>query len=201
MPITYEGLGIEEVVDRVVMTLREKLNGQLEIQVSKWEPKDRARAQALGIDYVPITLEPVSPDGFHVGNVPSLVRDDLPLESYPYVAVTPEDASPDPEDARHDQRNVYQDLLTIHTIAKSSKSEGAEFAFRRAARMAEAVYAVVEHDPQLRRMIQGASNPMRVRISEPFVFSPEGIDDMDYYWQAAGSQYAVKTYTMPPEEV
>lgn len=202
MPTIYQGIGIEALVDDISGTLRAKLNAQLDVQAAKWAPLDQARAAEAGVSYTPITLEPVDPASFHVGNVPSLVRDDLALDDYPYVAVTFEDAAPDPENDRHDHMNVLRDALTIHAIAKAEKSaDGAEIVFRRAARMAEAIYAVVMGDSKLSRMLTGVSNPMRVELSQPFLFNPEGLEDQDWFWLAAGTQYAIKNYTTYPEEV
>lgn len=190
---------MEDLVDLMIDTLEAKLNDQLVVQAESREPNDQARAARRGVEYVPITLDPVAPTSFHVGSVPSLIQDDLPEDAYPYVAVTFDDSTPDPEDARQDHRNVYRDTIMVHTVAKASLAEGPEFAFRRAARMAEAAYSVVMGDAMLARMVRGVSNPMRALISEPFRFNPTGIEEGDMFWQSAGAQYAAKVYTFPKE--
>lgn len=196
---TFRGLGIEDLVDLMSDTMEDKLNTALDRQFANREPKDQARADRRGVDYVPITLPHVDPTSFYVGSIPSLIRDDLPDSAYPYVAVTFDDATPDPENERQDHRNVYRETLMVHTIAKATLVEGPEFAFRRAARMAEAAYSVVMGDGQLKRLVQGVSNPMRALISEPFRVSLDGNDANDFYWQAAGTQWVAKSYTFPEE--
>jgi hypothetical protein len=200
MPPISRGLGIEDLVDLMVDTLEAKLNDQLAVIAAMRDPLDEARAARRGVPYVPITLDPIPPTGFHTGSVPSFIMgDDLEPGAYPYVAVTFDDESPDPEDARHDHLNVYRNILMIHTIAKATLAEGPEFAWRRAVRMSEAAYRVVQGDAQLKRVEKGASNPMRALISEPFRVSIDGIDDNDFLWQTAGAQYVAKNYTFPEE--
>lgn len=201
MPTVLEGIGIEQLIDTVEFKLREQLAGALELQAERWEALDQARADARGEVYEEITLQPPDAHSYYAFSLPSLVRNDLPLNDFPYVAIIPDDSTPSAEDASMDQLNVRQNMVSIHAIAKSSKSEGAEFAGRRAARMAEAIYAVASTDRDLRHMLQGISNPMRIRVSEPFIFNPEGLEDQDWYWQAAGSQYSVKNIVKPPKEV
>lgn len=200
-PVHLRGLGIEDLVDLVVVTLEDKLNARLESEAALRAPKDQERAERRNVDYVPIELEPVSPTAFHVGSLPSLVSDDLPLDDYPYVAVTFDDATPDPEDASEDHRNVYRDMLMVHSVAKASLRDGAEVCWRRAARMAESAHAVVMGDSSLAGMLRGASNPMRALMSEPFKFSPSGIEgaDHEWFWVSAGAMYVVKNYTFPEE--
>jgi hypothetical protein len=193
MSLVYQtGIGIEEVADRI--------NAALAAQETFWEQADRDRAAFRGVEYVRINLEPVSPDSFHIGNIPSLVKEEIPKDQYPYIAITPTDMVPDPADAENDHINVHRSGVGIHSVAKASPVEGPEFAFRRAARMAEAIYSVVVGDKDLKRMLQGLSNPLRAQLSETFVFQPGGHGD-DWFWQAAGTQWAVKSYSVPPIEV
>lgn len=195
MPTFYEGIGLEELVDEVESVLRGNLNTALQEQDVFWAPRDEARSVMRGHDYIPITLEPVNPGSFHAGSIPSLVAEkDLPLEDYPYVAIVPNDTAPDPSDANEDQRRVMQNQISIHAIAKSSPTEGPEFAYRRACRMAEAIFATVLGHRSLKRKLMGLSNPVRVQVSEPFLFNPKG-HGPDYFWQAAGTQYAIKNLT------
>lgn len=200
MSSIYEGIGIEELIDQIEIVLRERLNDEMEIQQETWKPADEARADMRGIDYVPIDLEPVEDSAFHVGYIPSLVLDEaeMTLDWFPYVAITPNDTAPDPEDPRQDQLRVNQNLLSIHAIAKSSLDEGAEFAFRRSARMAEAIYKIVLGDNRLKHKLKGVSNPSRIRRSEPFRFNPEGLEDGDHFWMACGTDYTIKNYSAEP---
>lgn len=202
MSTLYTGLGIEELVDEVEILLRNKLNDGLIQQQERWNEADEERADRRGVDYVPIELEPVSNDAFHVGYIPSLVlgEADLGLDRFPYVAITPGDTSPDPEDASADHFSVHQNNMSIHAISKASWAEGAEIAWRRSARMAEAIYAVVFGDPKMRQLLGAISNPARVRGSEPFRFNPEGQGE-DSFWVAAGTDYIIKNYSTTPEEV
>ena len=198
--LPIEGLGTEELIDEVETVLRELLNQTITDRNAYWVPLDQQRAAMRGTDYVAIEVDPIADSAFYAFNIPSLVREEFnQLENIPYVAIVPDDSAPDAEDARQDQRNVRQQLLSIHTIARTmTPTEDPELAGRRAVRIADAVYMTVLSDPRLSRKLKPLSNPVRVRVSEPFPFNPEGHGDDDYYWQAAGVQYAVKNYTTAP---
>lgn len=196
MTTFYDGLGVEELVDEIEFVLRDQLNGRLVEQDAYWAPRDQDRATKRGEDYVPITLEPVKPNAFHAGNIPSLVNEQALMEDdYPYVAIVPQDVAHDPSSQNEDQRNVFQNQISIHAIAKASPSEGPEIAYRRAVRMAEAIYVTVLEEPTLRSKLRGIANPVRVQVSEPFPFNPKG-HGPDSFWQAAGTQYAIKNLTV-----
>lgn len=201
MPTVLEGIGVEELLDVVEVKLREKINNAIDRQQERWADMDEARADMRGVNHVPIELEHVEPSNFYTFHIPSLVEDDLPLDHFPYIAVVPDDNVADPEDASMDQIDVRQNSISIHAIAKATAEEGAEVAGRRAARMAEAIWSVVSTDPVLKAMLRGISNPMRARMSEPFSFNIEGLEDQNYWWVAAGTQYSVKNLSKPPEGV
>jgi hypothetical protein len=198
--IPLEGLGIEELVDQVETVLSESLNDMIDQRNAYWVPLDQERAAMRGVAYEPIVVDAIADDAFHTFNIPSLVREEFnTLDNIPYVAIVPDDSAPDAEDARQDHRNVQQQLLSIHSIARTmTPAEDPELAGRRAVRIADAIYMTVLSDMRLSRKLKPLSNPVRVRVSEPFVFNVEGHGDEDYYWQAAGVQYAVKSYTTAP---
>lgn len=198
MPAIFDGLGVEQLADEIEDALRDKLNDQLTVTEATWEPIDRARATRRQQRYIPVTLDPVLPDAFYFGSLPSLMAgDDLSPNDFPYVAVTVEDISPHPEDSVSDHLNVFLGTMTVHGLAKADTTEGrniaAELVVRRALRMSEAIYAVISSS--LSRRLAGLSNPQRVRASEPFVFNPEGREDTEWFWSAAFTQWGIRNYT------
>lgn len=206
-PLIFEdNVAIEFVIDIVETTLRADLNDMLEVIEEEWVDHDQIRAISRGTDYHRITLEPITAGNFDAGSIPSLITDPDALESFPNVALVPEDIVPDPEDQRQDNRNVYMNGLSIHSLAKAPPdagftgglvSDAVELAFRRAVRTAQAIDRVIRKDAKLSRVVQSVSNPQRVRVSEPFPFTPSatGVGE-DWWWQAAGMQYAIKNYAV-----
>lgn len=206
-PLVFEdNIAIEFVIDVVETTLRADLNDMLVHLEEEWAPRDELRALSRGVEYVPITLEPIAPANFEAGSVPSLITDPNALADFPNVAIVPEDIAPDPEDQRQDNRNVYMNGLSIHSLCKAdptgerpdgTANDSVELAFRRAVRTAQAIDRVIRQDAKLSRVVQSVSNPQRVRVSEPFAFSPEDIGvGTDWWWQAAGMNYAIKNYAV-----
>lgn len=204
-PLIFEdNIAIEFVIDVVETTLRADLNDALAVIQDEWAPRDELRALSRGVDYVPITIEPVDNSNYAAGSVPSLITDPEALEDFPNIALVPEDISPDPEDSRQDNLNVYQNGLSIHSLCKAEPDgnipgggveASTELAFRRAVRTAQAVDRVIRADPKLSRVVQAVSNPQRVRVSEPFSFTPGSTGvGAEWWWQAAGLQYAIKNY-------
>lgn len=206
MPAIYEGLGIEEIMDVVDVAMRERINPAIAYQDRIGKDRDQSRADRLGIPVKLVDMEPVAPDNFHVGSLPSFVQTyEDRVENYPLIAVTPGRTTPDGEDPRSDQFSVFSNAVTIHSFARAPKMEDkewqAELAWRRAARMAEAMHQVICSDSTLASVVAGVSGPMFVDRSEPWFYPAEGDDGEDWCWIWIMHTYQVKNYSMKPQEV
>jgi hypothetical protein len=146
------------------------------------------------VPYIPLTYDDIPPDHFHTGNFPSLVLEEVPEEAYPYIVLTVEDYIPDIEDARQDHLNVFRENLVIHCLAHATPEEGSEVVFRRAVRMAEAVYLCFASDPTMQSALSGISNPTRGQHSIPWTYQFKGRGE-NHWFQAVGTSYAIKNYS------
>jgi hypothetical protein len=192
--VINSALGLEEIFDVIALVIIEDINPALEKVYERRFDLDKTMAEAKGIDFEPIDYEEVPSDHIHVGNFPSLVFDSVPVKEYPYIALTLEDYSPDPEDALQDHMNVFRDGIVVHCLSVASELEGPEIVFRRSCRMAEAVFIALASNNQTQRMLSGLSNPVRGRPSIPWRYQFEGYGD-NYWFQAIGTQYQIKSYT------
>lgn len=196
-------LGTEEILALIESAIIRDINEALEVIYDRRAPADQARAQLRGEQYVPLEYQEVPPSHIYVGNFPSLVLEEVGPDAYPFIAVTVEDYTPEAEDPRNDHVGVYRSGFTVHCLAKAEpegdvNNTGVDAAsdtvFRRAVRMGEAVFLVLNQDPATSRLISGNSNPARGQQSLPWTYQHNGIGPK-FWFQAVGTSYAIKSYT------
>lgn len=192
--IVRGGLGIEEMLDVFEIALIDNINEALVEVYSRRSVADQARADRRGYPYVEMTYDDVPPAHFYVGNFPRQVLDEVPPDLYPYIVLSIGETTPAPEDAAQDQRNVYRESLEVHSLAKATDEEGSEVVYRRAIRMAEAVFLVLASTPATAALLRGLSNPTRGQSSIPWKYQYKG-RGKDHWFQAVGMNYAITTYT------
>jgi hypothetical protein len=192
--VIAKSTGVEELLDEMEIVLIRDINEALAEVYARRQQSDIDRAQRRGVNYVPMEYDEVPTDHFHTGNFPSLVLEEVPPESYPYIVLTIEDYSPDPESAAHDQMNVYRDAISVHCLASATPEEGSEIVFRRAVRLGEAVFLSLMSDGQMSRRLASLSNPVRGQASVPWTYRKEGRGEK-HWFQAVGTQFAIKNYT------
>jgi len=207
--VIESSLGTEEILDAVERVIINDINLALETVYERRVVPDQVRAELRGEPYVPLTYEEVPSNHVWIGNFPSVVLEEVGPEQYPYVAVTPDDYTPDAEDIRLDQTSSYRLAFTVHCLAKASPEDGLDsgidydphpidpasnVVFRRAVRMSEAVFLALGSNPETARLIQGFSNPLRGQQSIPWRYQHKGRGP-NFWFQAVGTSYAVKAYT------
>ena len=207
--ISEAALGTEEALDIIEAVIITDVNDCLEVVYERRVAPDQARAELRGEPYVPLEYEEVPPSHVWVGNFPSMVLEEVGPESYPYIAVTTEDYTPDGENPRLDQMNVYLIGFTVHCLAKAiPESEynsgidndphpidpASDHVFRRAVRMSEAVFLALGSNAKTARLISGVSNPLRGQPSLPWTYQHKG-RGTNFWFQAVGTSYAIKAYT------
>lgn len=195
--------GTEEMLDMIESAIIRDINEALAAVYDRRTEADQARAELRGEVYAPFEYEDVPPSHVWVGNFPSLVLEEIGPDAYPYIAVTPDDYSPDAEDLRHDHVDVFRNGFTVHCLAKAAP-EGdvngtgidyaSEIVFRRAVRMGEAMHLVLNQDPTTSRLLSGSANPMRGQQSLPWTYQHLGRGP-NFWFQAVGTTYAIKSYT------
>lgn len=192
--VIQSALGLEEIFDVVAIAIISDVNSALETVYERRLPLDQALAEARGIDFDSFDYEEIPATHVHIGNFPSLAFDEVAPDEYPYIALTLEDYSPDPEDALQDHMNVFRDGIVVHCLSRASEAEGPEIVFRRSCRMAEAVFIVLASNSSTQKMLSGLSNPVRGRPSIPWRYQSEGYGENGWF-QAIGTQYQIKSYT------
>lgn len=200
MPSVYEGLGIEELVDVVLGVLRDKMDEAIAYQQTKGNARDLSNWIAIGNDpddFLATTLDAVPVSNFHAGSLPSFIQSDDRTENYPLVAVVPGRIAPDPEDVMMDQMGVVQNFVSIHVFAKASDPN---LSWRKAIRMAEAVFQITSGDLRINKKIR--KTPNNVIFSEPWKFYANGEDHgSELWWFAIGTEYQIKNYIKSPTPV
>lgn len=188
-------LGAEEFLDTIEIALVKGLDEALEAVYEVQAPRDQARAERRGIDYVPISFAYVPTSHYHVGNFPRLVMEQVPPELYPYIVLAIEDMVPDPESANQDHVQVFRQALAVHSLASATEDEGSEIVYRRAIRMATAVHNVLSADMTTQAILRGLTNPTRGQSSIPWTYREKGRTENKQWYQSVGLQYAIKAYT------
>lgn len=197
MPLSVwqNSTGTEELLDVVEEVLIRDINDALAQVYERNVERDEARAVRRGVEYVALTYDEVPPDHFYTGNFPSLVLEEIPYDSYPYIVLTIEEYAPSAEDLLMDQINVFRENLVVHCLAKANPEEGSEIVFRRAIRMGEAVYLTLASEPTLRSALAAFSNPQRGQHSIPWTAPHKGRGE-DYWYQAVGTTYSLRNRTI-----
>jgi putative lipoic acid-binding regulatory protein len=195
MPVVMTGIGAESILEQVEIALMADINDALEVVYTSLEDQDTARALRRGIEYTPITWDPVPPDHFHVGNFPRQVLSEVPAEFYPYIVLAVEDMVPDAESANLDHTAAFRQALVVHSLASATNDEGSEIVYRRALRMGEAVHMVLVNNKTTRNMLKGIVNPTRGQSSVPWTYRENGRNENRAWYQAVGISYMIKFYT------
>lgn len=198
MPTLYEGIGLEELLDDLEIALMENMDDDVIVVNERLEERDQARAVRRGVPYLPVTMESIPRNHYHVPSIPSFVgTGDDRTERYPLVAITPGRFGQAPESARMDHYDVISSFVTVHTFAKAAPNEGDEMAGRRAMRYAAAVYRVVMTHPVLKRRFAGSAFNAG-QLSEPWLFpAGDGIGE-DWYWQSAFTEFQINNHARIP---
>jgi hypothetical protein len=102
---------------------------------------------------------------------------------------------PDAESATQDHVSVFRQALAVHSLASATPDEGSEIVYRRAIRMAVAVYNVLTSNPSTAALLRGLTNPTRGQSSIPWTYRAEGKTDKKMWFQSIGLSFALKTYT------
>jgi len=202
-------IGTEEILDVIERVIITDINPALVEIYNRRVPLDQARADLRGEPYVPLTYEDVPPAHVWIGNFPSVILEEVGPEAYPYIAVTTEDYAPEAEDFRLDQTSVIRIPFTVHCLVKATPEDGlnsgidydphgidpaSDIVFRRAVRMSEAVFLALGSNPETARLIQSISNPVRGQQSIPWRYQHKGRGP-NFWFQAVGTNYAIKAYT------
>jgi hypothetical protein len=202
---TADLVGTEELLDMIEAAIIREVNDALSTVYERRVPLDQARAAIRGEEYVPLEYDEVPANHVWAGNFPSTVLEEVGPEAYPYVAITLDDYVPEAEDLLHDHVDVFRSGFTIHSLAKCEPQgdtagvgiDGAsDIVLRRAVRMSEAVHLAIHADPDASRIISGASNPTRGQHSLPWTYQHQGVGP-NFWFQAVGTTYAIKSYTTP----
>lgn len=198
MVATFEGLGTEALIDVVFAVFKEEYNTVLQKIGSEWAEWDAERVQRLGTPVETVDLEPVNPDSFHYGSIPSFVSFEDKYEQYPMAVIMPGRTIQDTEDARSDQLDVYANLVAIHLFARAQKVDegGFNLCYRRASRMAEAAVELVKNNAEITKTFGRVKGPSMVDRTEPWVYgSADDGTGEDWCWQAVMVQFQIKNYT------
>lgn len=192
---TVNGIGLEQIARGAYRVLHFGLNAELAQIESEMASADEDMASMRGVQYVPVSLEPVERENFHLGHVPSLIVDDSgwmpPLGWYPAVSVMAYRAQPSAGNAGWDQASSYVNALYVEALVKASQEEGEEVCDLRIWRTIEAINRVLMRDRSLGGVVQEVGEPTAI-VSEVFT-RPQSDENSEitWFWQAGRVEYGV----------
>lgn len=191
-----QGFGMEALARATLVVLMRDLNDELAAQEAAWADADEALALARGEEPAPIPMEPVEPRNFHLGNVPSLLEETTPKESYPNVAVMAYRSGPGGAGGG-DHFAEYSNAVYVETMVKASPEEGEEVCDRRVWRTAEAINNVIQRSGDLGGLSYDLGPEPQCLVSEVFERpeNPREGHGPKWYWQAARIEYTVSKYS------
>lgn len=153
-----QGFGLEEIQVAIWDKLIENLNDSIAEQESSKSDLDRLVYQRLNQEYIPVTIERIDINNFHLGSKPSLIEGNGSQDEYPCISVVADDTRPDVNDDV-DQGQVFSDGVYIDIVVKSTELEGEYVCQARVNRTANAVHNVIQQDETFSGVLNGLSTP------------------------------------------
>lgn len=185
--------GMERIAREALIVLIDTLNIELEHQETLWVPSDEELSAKRGIDYEPISIEPVAPENFYPGHKPSLVN--AAIDRYPNVAVDSDQVGASGSDSI-DQASTYGVSLFVEFMAKSEKSE--EEVSARAHRMLDAINICIMSNRDLRGSIQELDGSPTGILSDVFVRKEKTSHGPMWFWRGGRIEYVPKKVAQMP---
>ena len=193
--VNHPTLGLERVARQALIVLIDTLNDELPVQEDLWADEDEELADKRGIDYVPITLEPIELENFYYGYQPSLINAEI--SKYPNVAVIA-DATSEASDNTVDQVDSYLHRLAIEVMVKSNEEDTSEIVNSRAQRTADAVNICMMSNRTLRGTVHGFEGAPTANLTEVFLRKEQTAYGNIWQWQGARIEYEVRKDSQIP---
>lgn len=190
-------LGLEMVARQTLIVLMQTVNEELPQQDANWESLDRELFEMRGgnpDDFVPIALEPVAPENFHLGYRPSLIK--APVEGYPNVCTIVDRSVPADDNEELDQMFSTTMNLVVEVMVKSLDSE--EEVNARVQRMADAVHVCIASNRTLQGLVNEIEATPVIGLSEIFPRKEKTAYGQEFMWQGARLEYPVKKEAAMP---
>lgn len=193
--INNSNFGMEEVQRAILLQIFEVLPVALAEQESFGNDQDAVFFAALGRDMIETTLEPIAPENFYVGHVPSLIH--APVDSYPNVAVIVPQTTPASGTESIDQGEAYRNAVFVDVMCKSLTDE--QEVNRRIIRTTEAVNRCVMRDQTLGGIVTaGFESAPQALIGDVFTRREKTSYGQHWFWQGARLEYAVRKESVNP---
>lgn len=190
-------LGLEDIQREAFIVCWENFDAALGAIAEKWDARDEADADRLGVPHVATELELVdrtptddNPTGnYWEGHVPSLIN--APVENYPNLAVMCFRGTPGPQSDLFDHADQYLNSLIVDVMVKATNERDVN---RRAHRMAEAAHLCLRSNSTLHGTVEGLNTAATADISDVFVRreKTKGHYGSVWYWQGARLSYGMK---------
>lgn len=190
-------IGSERIGYETLLLLINNLNDALEAEDVKWNTLDQSLAQAIEIDWIPCTSNPIKKHNFYLGHRPSLIE--ASIHEYPNVSVMADQAMPSSDQG--DWYEGFQIRLWIEAMVidgpydqkmKGYERAGEDLCNRKAQRVMEALHNVLVSNRTLSGIIEPITDPPRAFLSNCIVRSEDTSYGSDYFWQMARLEYIVK---------
>jgi hypothetical protein len=189
-------VGLEDLQRNAFYVLFEGLNNALSQIEDYWKDRDTEFDTVTGRTTAPTTLEQFSPDNFHEGHKPSLIRGTP--DKYPNVAVFAMSASPSAESAQFDHFDSWSTLVLIEIMVKGDDED---LVNRRIQRTTEAAIVCLRKNPTLGGAVTGFESSPEIDISDVFALkanpSNGGYGDR-LIWQGSAVQWRVRKDSITP---
>ena len=181
-------IGTEQIQRAIFFTLFENLNDSIALIESYMHTSDQEFADRTNRLVALTTIEPVDPEDFHEGHVPSLIS--APIDNYPNVAVISVRSSPAAASDQLDQQDAYLDQIAVEVMVKSITGESE--VDRRLKRTAEAVHLTLKARQTLGGTISGLDSMPTVVWGDVFTRKESTSYGPHWFWQGARLEYAIR---------
>jgi hypothetical protein len=188
--LTSPTFGLELVSRAAFEVLYASVNAEIAVQASTWAPSDVAFANARGVAYSPVVLEPIESENFFEGHHPSLLDGLAP--QYPNLTVMANEAQPRTE--AFDQTSSYDIELVVELMVKADTED---LVSPRIRRTADAVNNVLSRDRTLKGVTFESTTPPRLMITDVMAGREERGDRRQrrWWWSGARLEYAFARYS------
>jgi hypothetical protein len=197
--VTAAEIGLGRIQQAVTLLMFQNLNAAIVEQDTVWSARDATFYAAMGRENPAYSCEPIAPDSFYVGTIPSLMKG--PPESYPNCSVIAYMATPIPTD--NDWAEMYNATLAVELLVKGYNEHEVN---ARIQRTVEAAHSVLISDKNRRipdadgtALTPQISNTPTITIGDVFVGHGSNMYDASeqirWYWQGGRLQYQMERFT------
>lgn len=197
-------LGLERLGRECLVVLMSGMDAELERQQTDWAGLDEDLAGFREVDYVPITLEQIAPQDFHLGHRPSLIN--APIERYPNISTMAYRSTESPFNTL-DHIDSSMLTLMVEAMVKAEPQdqsgnveielEAQDLCNRRIQRLTDGIVTCLLQNKTLNGMVPEIGTP-RVVITDVFTRRDKTSHGQKWFWQGSRVEFPIQKESPRP---